>query len=310
MCPSRPRLLRSTSWGGSKAATPPAPRRSRSSSSASRSSCCSASAQFDAARRDTMGRYVLRIGALGYLAVLLLAPVGLVFYRAFEHGFWPAWHGVTSPDAVHALKLTLVVAAIAVPGNMIFGILCALAIVRYRVPGFGFVNAFVDLPLALSPVVVGLSLLLLYGRGGWLQGHGVLFATPGIALATIFVSLPFVVREVVPVLREVGTEQEQAASTLGASGLHTFLRITWPAIRWAVGYGVVLTTARAIGEFGAVSVVSGHIEGRTETLPLYVQSQFEGFDTPGAYAASVVLALIAIATVVGLRAFHPREETA
>src|SRR5205807_5337945 len=191
--------------------------------------------------------------------VLLLAPVGLVFYRAFEHGFWPAWHGVTSPDAVHALKLTLVVAAIAVPGNMIFGILCALAVVRYRVPGFGLVNALVDLPLALSPVVVGLSLLLLYGRNGWLRGHAVLFATPGMALATIFVSLPFVVREVIPVLREVGTDQEQAAATLGASPWQSFWRITLPSIRWGVAYGVVLTTARALGEFGAVSVVSGRL---------------------------------------------------
>src|SRR5881275_1613849 len=245
-----------------------------------------------------MSRLALRFASLGYLAVLLLAPVGLVFYRAFEHGFWPAWHAIASPDAVHALKLTLVAAAIAVPANTVFGILCALAIVRYRVPGFGFVNALVDLPLALSPVVAGLSLLLLYGRNGWLGGHGVLFATPGIVLATTFVSLPFVVREVVPVLREVGTEQEQAASTLGASGLQTFLRVTWPSIRWAVAYGVVLTTARALGEFGAVRVVSGNIAGRTETLTLYVQNQYEEFNAAGAYAASVVLALIAVATLL------------
>jgi sulfate transport system permease protein len=256
-----------------------------------------------------MGRHALRIGALGYLAVLLLAPVGLVFYRAFEHGFWPAWHGVTSPDAVHALKLTLVVAAIAVPGNMIFGILCALAIVRYRVPGFGVVNALVDLPLALSPVVTGLSLLLLYGRGGWLGGHGVLFATPGIALATIFVSLPFVVREVVPVLREVGTEQEQAASTLGASGLQTFLRITWPSIRWAVAYGVVLTMARAVGEYGAVRVVSGRIVGQTETMTLYVGDRYQDFQAQAAYAGSVLLALIAIVTLLLMNRLRPKEET-
>ena len=133
-----------------------------------------------------MSRLALRFASLGYLAVLLLAPVGFVFYRAFEHGFWPAWHAVTAPDALHALKLTLVVALIAVVANTIFGILCALAIVRYRPPGFGIVNALVDLPLALSPVVVGLSLLLLYGRGGWLAGHNILFATPGIVLATIF----------------------------------------------------------------------------------------------------------------------------
>ncbi len=259
-------------------------------------------------------RYALRFGALGYLALLLLTPVALVFYRAFEHGFGRAWDAVTTHAAVHALELTLLIAAIAVPANTVFGIVLALALVRGRFPGRGVVNAIVDLPLALSPIVVGLALFLLYGRGGWLgglAGHGIkiLFAVPGMVLATMFVSLPFVVREVVPVLREIGTEQEQAAETLGASPFQTFRKITLPAIRWAVAYGVVLTTARAIGEFGAVSVVSGRIQGRTETLPLYVQAQFESFDTPGAYAASVVLALIAVAVVVGLRVLHPREET-
>jgi sulfate transport system permease protein len=189
----------------------------------------------------------------------------------------------------------------------------ALALVRTRFPGRGVVNAIVDLPLALSPVVVGLALFLLYGRGGWLGGladHGIriLFAVPGMVLATIFISLPFVVREVVPVLREVGTDQEQAAETLGASPFQVFRRVTLPSIRWAVAYGVVLTTARAIGEFGAVSIVSGRIQGKTETLPLYVQDRFEGFDISGAYAASVLLAMIAIAVVVGMRALHPREE--
>jgi sulfate transport system permease protein len=260
-----------------------------------------------------MARYLLRFGVLGYLALLLLVPVGLVFYRAFEHGLGHAWDAVTTHQALHAAELTLLIAAIAVPANTLFGVVLALTLVRTRFPGRGLLNAVIDLPLALSPVVVGLALFLLYGRGGWLgglAGHGikVLFALPGMVLATMFVSLPFVVREVVPVLREIGTEQEQAAETLGASAFQVFRRITFPAIRWAVAYGVVLTTARAIGEFGAVSVVSGRIEGRTETLPLYVQARFEGFDTPAAYAASVVLALIAIATVVGLRAFHPREE--
>ena len=256
-----------------------------------------------------MGRYALRFASLGYLAVLLIAPVALVFYRAFEHGLSPALHAVTSPDAVHALKLTMVVAAIAIPANTAFGVLCALAIVRYRVPGFGIVNAIVDLPLALSPVVVGLSLLLLYGNGGWLQGHNVLFATPAIALATVFVSLPFVVREVVPVLREVGTDQEQAASTLGASGLQTFLRVTWPSIRWAVAYGVVLTMARALGEYGAVRVVSGRIVGQTETLTLYVGDRYQDFQADAAYAASVLLALIAVATLVLMTRLRPKEET-
>jgi sulfate/thiosulfate transport system permease protein len=261
-----------------------------------------------------VSRYVIRVGALGYLAVLLLLPVGFVFYRAFDQGFWHAWHAVTTPEAVHALELTLLIAAIAVPANTIFGIVMALALVRGSVPGRGLLNAIVDLPLALSPVVVGLSLVLLYGTGGWLGGLAgdglkILFAVPGMVLATIFVSLPFVVREVVPVLREIGTEQEQAAETLGAGPFQTFRRITFPAIRWAVAYGVVLTTARAIGEFGAVSAVSGNIEGRTQTLPLYVKAQFDGFDTAGAYASSVVLAMIAIAVVVALRALHPREET-
>src|SRR5437762_12007120 len=199
-----------------------------------------------------IAKYALRFAALGYLAVLLVAPVGYVFWRTFEHGVGPAWAAVTTPDALHALKVTLVLTAIAVPANTIFGVLAALAIVRHRFPGAGIVNAVVDLPLALSPVVVGLALLLLYGRGGWLGGHHVVFALPGMALATIFVSLPFVVREVVPVLREIGTEQEQAAATLGASALPTFARVTKPAIRWATAYGVVLTTARALGEFGEI----------------------------------------------------------
>jgi sulfate transport system permease protein len=256
-----------------------------------------------------MGRYALRFASLAYVGVLLVAPVGLIFYRTFEHGFAPAWNAVTTPDALHALKLTLIIAAIAVPANTIFGIFCALAIVRYRFPGFGVVNAIVDLPLALSPVVVGLSLLLLYGNGGWLAGHNVLFALPAMVLATVFVSLPFVVREVVPVLREIGTEQEQAAATLGATALKTFRRVTWPAIRWAVAYGVVLTTARSLGEYGAVRVVSGHIVGQTETLTLLVQDRNEEFDAVGAYAASVLLALIAIATLLLMNRLRPKEET-
>ena len=256
-----------------------------------------------------IARYAVRFAALAYLAALLVAPVGYVFYKTFEHGVGPAWDAVTSPDALHALKVTLILAAIAVPANTIFGILAALAIVRYRFPGAGIFNAVVDLPLALSPVVVGLALLLLYGRGGWLEGHGVVFALPGMVLATIFVSLPFVVREVVPVLREIGTEQEQAASTLGANGWQTFRRVTWPAIRWATAYGVVLTTARALGEFGAVSVVSGRLAGETESLTLYVQDRYQAFDEVGAYAAAVVLALIAVATLLLMTLLKPKEET-
>jgi sulfate transport system permease protein len=259
-------------------------------------------------------KYVIRFGSLGYLLVILVAPVGLIFWRAFEHGWTPFWAAISNPIAVHALKLTLEVTLVAVPLNTAFGILCGLAIVRHRMPGMGLVNAIVDLPMALSPVVVGLSLYLLYGRQGWfgpwLSDHGlqVLFAYPGILLATLFVSLPFVVREVVPVLREIGTEQEEAAATLGARAFTTFRRITLPAIRWAVAYGVVLTTARCLGEFGAVAIVSGGIAGRTQTMTQYVQASYENFDQTAAYAASVLLAAIAIVTLVLMTMLRPREE--
>jgi sulfate transport system permease protein len=259
-----------------------------------------------------MSRWILRILGLGYLLAILAAPVVLVFWRTFEHGIGPAWDAITSPDAVHAFKITLLIAAIAVPANTIFGIACGLAIVRQRMPGTNLLNALVDLPLALSPIVVGLAFLLLYGRNGWfgswLEEHGVqiAFALPGMILVTIFVSLPFVVREVVPVLREIGTEQEQAAETLGASAFQIFRRITLPAIRWAVVYGVVLTTARALGEFGAVSVMSGRIVGKTETMTLHVESAYQSFDYTAAYASSVLLALAAIFTLVLLTIVKPR----
>jgi sulfate/thiosulfate transport system permease protein len=260
------------------------------------------------------GRYAVRVTALGYVAVILVAPVALIFWRAFEHGLGPFWAAITTPDAVHALKLTLELTIVAVPLNTAFGIACGLAIVRYRLPGMGLVNALVDLPLALSPVVVGLALYLLYARdgwfGAWLTDHGVqmLFAYPSMLLAMLFISLPFVVREVVPVLREVGIEQEEAAATLGASSLATFRRITIPAIRWAIAYGVVLTTARCLGEFGAVSIVSGGIAGRTQVLTQYVQASYENFDLTGAYAASVLLAGLAIATLVAMTVVKPKEE--
>jgi sulfate/thiosulfate transport system permease protein len=259
------------------------------------------------------GRLALRVAALTYLALLLLLPVGLVFYRTFEHGLAAAWHSVTTPDAQHAFWLTVKLVAIAVPLNTLFGVLAAMAIVRQRWRGRALFNSLLDLPFAVSPVVVGLALLLLYGRTGWFgqwlteNGLRVVFSTPGMVLATIFVSLPFVVREVVPVLREVGTEQEQAAATLGASGWQTFWRVTLPSIRWGVAYGVILTTARALGEFGAVSVVSGHIAGQTETLTLHVQDRFEAFDLTGAYAASVVLALLALLTLVSMNLLRRKE---
>ena len=263
-----------------------------------------------------MRRLGLRIVALGYLAAILVAPLAIVFWRTFEDGLGPAREALTSPETIHAFKLTLLITAIAVPVNTVFGILCALAIVRRRFPGKGLLNAFVDLPLALSPVVVGLALFLLYGRegwfGGWLDERGieVLFALPSMIIATIFVSLPFVAREVVPTLREIGDEQEQAAHTLGASGWQTFWRITLPSIRWAVVYGVILTTARCLGEYGAVAVVSGRIQGKTETATLRVQERYESFDLAGAYAISIVLALMAIVVLVAMTVIRPKEETA
>jgi sulfate transport system permease protein len=258
-------------------------------------------------------RYGLRVVALGYLAAILVGPLGIVFYRTFENGVGPAWDAVTAPDTLHAFKLTLIITAIAVPVNTVFGIVCALAIVRKRFPGKGILNAFIDLPLALSPVVVGLALFLLYGRAGWFGGwfdrHDiqVLFALPAMVLATIFVSLPFVAREVVPTLREIGDEQEQAAHTLGAGGWQTFWRITLPSIRWAVIYGVVLTTARCLGEYGAVAVVSGRIQGQTETATLRVQERYESFDLAGAYAISIVLAVMAVLVLVVMTAIRPKE---
>jgi sulfate/thiosulfate transport system permease protein len=258
-------------------------------------------------------RLALRSVALGYLGLLLALPVGFVFYRAFEHGLGPALDAVTTPAALHALWLTCLMVLVAVPLNTVFGVLCALVIVRQRFRGRSLLNAAVDLPFAISPVVVGLALLLVYGQkgwfGSWLAEHGirVIFSPLGMILATMFVSLPFVVREVVPVLREIGTEQEQAAVTLGASRWQTFWRITLPAIRWGVAYGVVLTTARALGEFGAISIVSGKIAGRTETLPLLVEDRFQSFDLTGAYAASVVLAVLAVAVLLAMNLFRPKE---
>ena len=261
-----------------------------------------------------LSRLGLRTIALGYLAVILVGPLVIVFWRTFQDAS-AAWDALTTPETIHAFKLTLIITAIAVPVNTVFGIVCALAIVRKRFWGKGLLNAFIDLPLALSPVVVGLSLFLLYGEdgwfGGWLNEHGiqVLFALPSMVIATIFVSLPFVAREVVPTLREIGDEQEQAAFTLGASGWQTFWKITLPSIRWAVIYGVILTTARCLGEYGAVAVVSGRLQGQTETATLRVQERWEAFDVAGAYAISIVLAMIAILVLVAMTAIRPKEQT-
>jgi sulfate/thiosulfate transport system permease protein len=259
-------------------------------------------------------RWGLRVLGLGYVFLLLLLPLGLIFYKTFEHGLAPPIDAITSPDGLHALKLTLLMVAIAVPLNTVFGVGCALLLVRHRWRGNFLVDAVINLPFAISPVVIGLSLFLLYGTTGWFEpglaeaGIKVLFSVPGMVLASVFVSLPFVVRETVPVLQEIGTEQEQAASTLGANAWQTFWRITLPAIRWGVAYGVVLTTARVLGEFGAVSIVSGQISGETETLPLFVEKQFANFNTAGAFGASVLLAVLALTTLLAMNVLKRKED--
>jgi sulfate transport system permease protein len=253
-----------------------------------------------------LARWGLRLLALGYLAVLLGAPLVLVFWNTFEDGFGAAWDAVTTDAALHALWLTILITLIAVPLNTIFGVMAAVILVRRKVPAKPLISALIDLPLALSPVVVGLAILLVWGRSGWFGeatdefGVQVIFALPGMVLATIFVCLPFVVREVVPVLREIGTDQEEAAATLGAGGWQTFWRITLPAIRWGIIYGVVLTTARALGEYGAVRVVSGGIAGKTETLTLHVEERFQAFDYVASYGSSVVLAILALIVVLAM----------
>ena len=249
-------------------------------------------------------RYGLRVVALGYLAALLVVPLGMVFFRTFEDGLSAPLEAVTSPDGLHAFWLTIVCVGIAVPLNTVFGVACALVLVRQRFRGKAVIDSLIDLPFAVSPVVIGLALVLVYGQDGWFGGTladagiQIIFSTPGMVLATIFVSLPFVVREVQPVLVEIGNEQEEAASTLGASAWQTFWKVTLPAIRWGVTYGVVLATARALGEYGAVAVVSGKISGQTETLPLFVENEYINFNLAGAYAAAIVLALLAVTVLV------------
>lgn len=263
--------------------------------------------------REVATRWSLRYLALGYLALLLLIPVGIVFYETFKDGVQPFIDSIADPLAVKALRLTIITVVIAVPLNTVFGIAVAHALVREKWRGKGLLNAVIDLPFAISPIVVGLALILVYGQNGWFGGAlaevgiKVIFSTPGIVMAVIFVSLPFVAREVAPVLKEIGTEQEEAASTLGAGFWQTFWRVTLPSIRWAVSYGVVLTTARALGEFGAVFVVSGRISGQTETLPLHVQRQFEQFNQVGAYSTALLLALLALAALLAMNLLKRKE---
>jgi sulfate transport system permease protein len=255
--------------------------------------------------------------ALLYLLVLLLLPVGVVFFKTFEHGFSVAWGWMTTPAAISALWLSLLMAVIAVPLNTIFGIVAALVIVRRRGRMAAILDSLIDLPFLVSPVIVGLALTLVYGIHGWFgtwfsnQGIQIIYAVPGMVLATIFVSLPFVVREVAPVLVEVGDEQEQAAATLGASSWQTFWRVTLPSIRWGVAYGVILSTARALGEIGAVLVVSSLVAGQTLTLPLLVyqrDSQIGSSSITAAYAAATELAVISLIVLLAMTLFAPRRE--
>jgi sulfate transport system permease protein len=260
-------------------------------------------------------RLTLRTIALAYLFVLLVVPVALIFYRSFEHGIVQFWDWITTPAAISALQLSLLIVVIVVPLNVIFGVFTALAIVRGRFRGRGLVEAVVDLPFAVSPVVVGVSLILLWGYGGWFGGveslgFRVIFGLPGMVLATLFVTLPFVVREVEPVLREIGTEQEEAAATLGANGWQTFWRITLPAIRWGLSYGVVLTIARSLGEYGAVIMVSSNLPGVSQTLTLLVSSRYtDDYNEFGAYAAATLLMIIAILVLLLMTLVERRTGT-
>jgi sulfate transport system permease protein len=264
-------------------------------------------------------RLSLRAIALLYLAVLLLAPLVVVFWRTFEHGIGTAWSWMTTPAAISALWLSVLIAAIAVPLNTIFGVGGALVLVRGRGRARALIDALIDLPFVVSPVIVGLALLLVYGQGGWFgdwfikHGIRIIYAVPGMVIATVFVSLPFVVREVAPVLREVGDEQEQAAATLGASSWQTFWRVTLPSIRWGVAYGVVLTTARALGEIGAVAVVSSNVAGSTQTLPLLVYQRDEQIGsqvTTSVYSAATELAVLSLAVLLVMTVLGSRRERA
>jgi sulfate transport system permease protein len=260
-------------------------------------------------------RYGLRTVALVYLLFLLVLPVAVICWRTFENGLQPVIDTLTNESAIHAFKLTLVIAVVAVIANTVFGVGAAILLARHRFFGKRVFNALIDLPLAVSPVVVGLALILVYGSltpvGSWLSDRGldVIFAVPGMVLATIFVSLPLVVRSVEPVLEEIGVEQEQAAWTLGATTWQAFRRVTIPAIRWALAYGIVLALARCLGEYGAVAVVSGNLVDQTQTATLYVEQLFNNFDQQGAYTMAFALMVVAVVTLLLITVLRPKEET-
>ncbi|GAA3240953.1 MULTISPECIES: sulfate ABC transporter permease [Nonomuraea] len=259
-----------------------------------------------------MAKYGLRALALLYLLFLLVLPVVLIGWRTFENGLGPVLEALTTPQAQSAFRVTLIVAFWAVLANTVFGVGTAILLVRHDFPGKRLLNALIDLPMAVSPVVVGLALILVYGRfapvGGWLEGLGVqvIFSIPGMVMAAVFISLPLVIREVIPVLEELGDEQEQAARTLGAGPWQTFRRITIPGIRWALAYGVVLCLARALGEYGAVAVVSGRLVEKTQTLTLFVEERFQNFDEASAFAAATALALVAVVTLLLTKILRPK----
>jgi sulfate/thiosulfate transport system permease protein len=260
-------------------------------------------------------KHVLRLLVVAYLFLLVAWPVSLVAVNTFDGGTSALVELLQDPDVQVALRLTVVAALSAVLVNTVFGVGMSLLLVRYTFPGKRILSALVDLPLSVSPIVVGLSLVLVYGgRDGWLgpslesAGLQVIFSTPGIVMATAFVALPLVIREVVPTLEEIGIEQEQAARSLGASAWQTFWRITLPGIKWAVVYGVVLSLARSLGEFGAVKVVSGNVLGETRTATLVVEEKYLNFDQQGAYAMAFLLAMVSVICIVVVALLRPKEE--
>ena len=265
--------------------------------------------------RSKTTTWVLRVVVVAYLVLLVGWPVSLVVQNTFADGLTSLRHTLSEPSVVFALKLTVAVALQATLLNTVFGVGISLLLVRKEFRGKRLLSSLLDLPLSVSPVVVGLALVLAYGgRGDWfgptLEANGlqIIFTTPGIVLATAFVSLPLVIREVVPVLTEIGTDEEQAARSLGAGGLQTFWRITLPAIRWAIVYGVVLTLARSLGEFGAVKIVSGNLEGRTQTATLLVEQKYQDFEQATAYATSFLLAAVSVACIIVVSFLRPETK--